>query len=171
LVQIENGPLYSTSDCPEIGPLTSRPMGTITYTFVARYGCGGADYGAHFGGGGSEAESRASPRAQELETRIFPPACRGVPSFGAAERMRGRSECFKDTAGTPSVFPDHTSEHQFWQSAGRQGNFAEPHGLQYRQCRGQHHAGGFLECSVQPLRNDAADGACYGAGRQFFSLR
>ena len=153
-----------------MGPLTSRLPSTITYTFVAGCSYGGVGYGEHLGGGGGDADRKTARRTQELETRNLPPACCSNSSFGVVKWMRGCSECLKDTAGIPSVFSNHTSNHQFWQSANRQANFAEPLGLQYREYRGQHHASDYLQFSVQPFRNDHADGTCHGAGRQFFCL-
>lgn len=146
-------------------------VGTVTYTFVAGYSYEGVRYGEHMGRGGRGADRKTLRCTQESEKRNFPPACCRNPSFGAAKRMRGCSECFEVTTDNPSVFSSPTSEHQFWQSTSRQGNFAEPLGLQYRQCRDQYHSSHFLEFPVQPLRNDTADGTCHGAGRQFFCFR
>src|SRR5208283_5293705 len=169
--QSKDAPLYSASACPDIGPLTSRLPSTITYTFVAGYSYGGVGYGEHSGGGGWDTDRKTVRRGQEMGPRNLAPACRRNLGFGAAKRMRGCGECFKVTGRTASVFSNLTSNHQLWQSANGQANFAEPLGLQYWQYHSQHHASEFLQLSVQPFRNDHADGPCHGAGREFLCLR
>src|SRR5271157_1232163 len=95
-----NGPPYSACDCPEIGPLTSRLLSTITLTFVGGYDYGGKGHGEHFSAAGQAAGRRPPRDAQELETRNFPPASRRHPTFGTAKRMRRCGECFQNTADT-----------------------------------------------------------------------
>ena len=56
MVQMKDGPPYSTWDCPEIGRLTSRLHSTITFTFVAGHNYGGMGHDQHIGGRGRDAD-------------------------------------------------------------------------------------------------------------------